>query len=237
MPLQGLDLELLRRDSFKFLEYETKFGADTLVKLYRIRYSGTKFYTLRSPDWSSKLYFHGTGHCGCLYVRGQNENEYNEPDEWKDDDEEDDDGVAALQMDGLAIKEETLSVSMADEITSVIKVEAKDWCKDSSCQTKGILNEGHRRRLIQRGDGHYFTAHAQTAKYFAVQKMSLLQNPMEGMLYSVFICRVRNVSSANFKYVVNDEHQEFLSKVLVRAQVQYEKHRLAISSPVSELWL
>lgn len=87
MPLKGLHLELLRRDSFKFLEYEDKFGTDTLLKLYKVYYSGTKNYRLSSEEWSSALYFHGTAHCGCLYIRTQNLDEYNEFDEYYDSDE------------------------------------------------------------------------------------------------------------------------------------------------------
>ncbi|KAG0291620.1 hypothetical protein BGZ97_005834 [Linnemannia gamsii] len=90
MPLKEFHLELLRRDSFKFLEYGDMFGAHTLVKLYRIYYSGTSKHKLHSSERSHALYFHGKAHCRCLKVRSQNENEYNETDEWNDNGEPED---------------------------------------------------------------------------------------------------------------------------------------------------
>ncbi|KAG0287530.1 hypothetical protein BGZ96_008553 [Linnemannia gamsii] len=207
MPLKGLHLELLRRDSFKFLEYEDLFGADTLVKLYKIHYSGTSKHKLRSSEWSNALYFHGTAHCGCLSSRSQNENEYNEPDEWKDnrktEDRTDALNVDKQQVGGVVAVVEEMSVSVV--IESPIRIAAWDWCNDAACQTWGILNFGHRRPLIQRGEGHYFSAHSQTAKYFALQKLGQLKTANAGLLYSVFICRVRHVYIASYKYVMNDE--------------------------------
>lgn len=69
--------------------------------------------------------------------------------------------------------------------------------------------------------GHYFSAYYQTAKFFALQKLGELKTaryaiqrknlPMRaevGLLYSIFICRVRNVCMAGYKYVLNDEVRE-----------------------------
>lgn len=180
MPLKGLHLELLRRDSFKFLEYEDKFGTDTLVKLYKVHYSGTKHYRLRSEEWSSALYFHGTAHCGCLNIRAQNSNEYNEPDEWKDNGETEDLDVfdeerqqvnesdewrddseiedsdvfddEQQQADGaVSVKEEASTAVVGETRMTRIRIRAQDWCSGTFCQTKGILTCGHRRLLIQRG--------------------------------------------------------------------------------------
>lgn len=47
-----------------------------------------------------------------------------------------------------------------------------------------------------------------------------------GLLYSVFICRVRNVSMASYKYVSNDEVSEcfvIFSKVVMASIVMAEK--------------
>ncbi|KAF9339036.1 hypothetical protein BGZ91_007221 [Linnemannia elongata] len=254
MPLKGLHLELLRRDSFKFLEYEDKFGTDTLLKLYKVYYSGTKNYRLRSEEWSSVLYFHGTAHCGCLYIRTQNLNEYNELDEyyeleeckdfegyneleeyrynnlegynesneWKDDRDTkgaDDFNREQQQADSVVVVKEEGSMSVVGETRMTrIRVRAQDWCSSTFCPTKGILNFGHRKHLIQRGGGHYFSAYYQTAKFFALQKLGELKTakyaiqrknlPMRaevGLLYSIFICRVRNVCMTGYKYVLNDE--------------------------------
>ncbi|KAF9136787.1 hypothetical protein BGX30_010869 [Mortierella sp. GBA39] len=67
-------------------------------------------------------------------------------------------------------------------------------------------------------DGHYFSAYYQTAKHFALQKLGKLKaacaglqkknqvmTAEPGLLYSVLICQVRNVSKANNKYVINDK--------------------------------
>lgn len=155
MPLKGLHLELLRRDSFKFLEYEDKFGTDTLVKLYKVHYSGTKDYRLRSEEWSSAFYFHGTAHCGCLNIRAQNSNEYNEPNEWGDDGETEDADVfdeEQQQVDGVVSAKEKESMSAVGETRMTrIRIGAQDWCSGTYCQTKGILTCGHRRLLILRG--------------------------------------------------------------------------------------
>lgn len=69
--------------------------------------------------------------------------------------------------------------------------------------------------------GHYFSAYYQTAKFFALQKLGELKTakyafqrknlPMRaevGLLYTIFICRVRNVCMAGYKYVLNDEVKE-----------------------------
>lgn len=114
------------------------FGANTLVKLYRIHYSGTSKHRLRSSEWSHALYFHGTAHCGCLSAQSQNENEYNEPDEWKDNGETED-GTAALNVekqqvgDVVAVVEEEANVSVVVEYP--IRIVAWDWCQDAACQT------------------------------------------------------------------------------------------------------
>ena len=88
-------------------------------------------------------------------------------------------------------------------------------------------------------DGHYFSANYQTAKYFALQKLGQLKRvdaalqkkgqvmtAEAGLFYPVFICRVRNVSTASYKYVINDEVSErfvTLLKLVMASIVMAEK--------------
>jgi hypothetical protein len=88
-----------------------------------------------------------------LKVRSQNENEYNETDEWNDNGEPEDrtDGLDDEQqlVDSVVtvVKEESVSVV----VKSPIRIATWEWCKGITCQTRGILNLGHRRPLVQRG--------------------------------------------------------------------------------------
>ncbi|KAG0305705.1 hypothetical protein BGZ98_003715 [Dissophora globulifera] len=69
MPVQGLYVEPVEVSSSKFRKYESKFSG-RLLKLYTITYSDhmlKKFANdMSGIAWNTSLFFHGTGHCGCL---------------------------------------------------------------------------------------------------------------------------------------------------------------------------
>ncbi|KAF9086315.1 hypothetical protein BGX29_008659 [Mortierella sp. GBA35] len=69
MSLKGLHLEPLATDSAEFVQYQDVFGGPKLVKLYQITYEPTGLHNLEIFNSYPSLFFHGTGHCGCLARR------------------------------------------------------------------------------------------------------------------------------------------------------------------------
>ncbi|KAI8594691.1 hypothetical protein EDD21DRAFT_449193 [Dissophora ornata] len=68
MTLQGLHVEAVDPNSFEYGQHSSHFSG-RLVKLYRISYEGSVPRIIINGGWSSELFFHGTGHCGCLGER------------------------------------------------------------------------------------------------------------------------------------------------------------------------
>ncbi|KAF9294790.1 hypothetical protein BGZ88_003316 [Linnemannia elongata] len=69
MSLKGQHLEPLTPTSSEFLQYQGIFGTHNLFKLYKISYEPLGGHTL---DWFNgfpSIFYHGTGHCGCLQRR------------------------------------------------------------------------------------------------------------------------------------------------------------------------
>ncbi|KAF9099689.1 hypothetical protein BGX23_000063 [Mortierella sp. AD031] len=135
-----------------FLEYEDNFGADKLVKMYRISYSGTEGHQLGLEDWSEAIYYHGTGHCGCLSVH-ENEDKYTDDREVNQDlgsvmddktpllieEEDEEDGEDEDQ-------DQDQDTVMNDE--TPLLIDAKEWCGNGRCPTRGILNQEHQQKYI-----------------------------------------------------------------------------------------
>ncbi|KAG0253646.1 hypothetical protein BG011_006242 [Mortierella polycephala] len=65
MAFQGLFLEPLSSSSPDYIKYRSRFGSQ-LVRLYKITYNAVNPQTNHLGRWSSNVFFHGTGHCGCL---------------------------------------------------------------------------------------------------------------------------------------------------------------------------
>ncbi|KAK3831481.1 MAG: hypothetical protein J3R72DRAFT_478546 [Linnemannia gamsii] len=56
--------------SVEFLQYQAVFGANKLVKLYKVSYESTEYHVLDHFNGYPSIYYHGTGHCGCVLQRG-----------------------------------------------------------------------------------------------------------------------------------------------------------------------
>ncbi|KAF9144942.1 hypothetical protein BG015_012057 [Linnemannia schmuckeri] len=65
----GQHLEPLAPISSEFLQYQRLFGVNKLAKLYKIVYQPTGTHCLEQFT-CYPIFFHGTGHCGCLLKRG-----------------------------------------------------------------------------------------------------------------------------------------------------------------------
>ncbi|KAF9932155.1 hypothetical protein FBU30_008842 [Linnemannia zychae] len=74
MIFQGQKLERLSSNSPEFLEYQEIFGGKILVKLYKISYEPIGQYKLNRFRTFPAIYYHGTGHCGCVLKRGAKSN-------------------------------------------------------------------------------------------------------------------------------------------------------------------
>ncbi|KAG0071208.1 hypothetical protein BGZ89_011282 [Linnemannia elongata] len=70
MSLKGQHLEPLAVTSPEFLQYQAVFGAHKLAKLYKIIYETTGTHSLDQFNLYPSIFFHGTGHCGCVLSRG-----------------------------------------------------------------------------------------------------------------------------------------------------------------------
>ncbi|KAF8947763.1 hypothetical protein BGZ47_008005 [Haplosporangium gracile] len=70
MSLKGQYLEPLAPISPEFIQYQHHFGGNKLVKLYKIVYEPTGTHRLEQFSDYPLIFFHGTGHCGCLLKRG-----------------------------------------------------------------------------------------------------------------------------------------------------------------------
>ncbi|KAK3840164.1 MAG: hypothetical protein JOS17DRAFT_798191 [Linnemannia elongata] len=70
MSLKGQYLEPLAPTSPEFLQYQAVFGVHKLAKLYKIIYEATGTHTLDQFNLYPLIFFHGTGHCGCVLNRG-----------------------------------------------------------------------------------------------------------------------------------------------------------------------
>ncbi|KAF9543762.1 hypothetical protein EC957_000457 [Mortierella hygrophila] len=69
MGLKGQHLEPLAPTSPEFLQYQAVFGAHKLVKLYKIIYETMGTHSLHEFNLYPSVFFHGTGHCGCVSRR------------------------------------------------------------------------------------------------------------------------------------------------------------------------
>lgn len=67
MAFKGLHLEPVPNTDAEFLAHSPSFNGH-LLKLYKITYKGQTARATKAK-WSSKYYFHGTGHCGCATTR------------------------------------------------------------------------------------------------------------------------------------------------------------------------
>ncbi|KAG0274856.1 hypothetical protein BGZ95_009406 [Linnemannia exigua] len=70
MSLKGQHVETQAPTTSEYLQYQAIFGAHKLVKLYKIRYEPIGAHTLDSFTAFPSIYYHGTGHCGCVITRG-----------------------------------------------------------------------------------------------------------------------------------------------------------------------
>ncbi|OAQ27313.1 hypothetical protein K457DRAFT_127485 [Linnemannia elongata AG-77] len=66
MTLKGQHLELLPVDSPEYKKHINKFKDLHLINLYKIHYTGADKNNNSDDSWSDPIYFHGTGHCGCI---------------------------------------------------------------------------------------------------------------------------------------------------------------------------
>ncbi|KAF9143284.1 hypothetical protein BGX30_000876 [Mortierella sp. GBA39] len=69
MSLKGQHLEPLAPTSPEFLQYQAVFGRHKLVKLYKIIYETMGTHSLDKFNPYPSIFFHGTGHCGCVSKR------------------------------------------------------------------------------------------------------------------------------------------------------------------------
>ncbi|KAF9429165.1 hypothetical protein BGZ76_001720 [Entomortierella beljakovae] len=83
MSLQGINVEALAKDSEEFQGYSQKMNYK-LIKLYKITY--IQMNPLNLPDsFGNETYFHGTGHCGCLWGWARSHQKDIKPSEWCND--------------------------------------------------------------------------------------------------------------------------------------------------------
>lgn len=66
MTLKGQHLELLPVDSPEYKKHINKVKDLHLINLYKIHYTGADKNNNSDDSWSDPIYFHGTGHCGCI---------------------------------------------------------------------------------------------------------------------------------------------------------------------------
>ncbi|KAG0381165.1 hypothetical protein BGX24_008069 [Mortierella sp. AD032] len=82
-------------------------------------------------------------------------------------------------------------------------VNAKEWCQNLRCATRGILNNGY--LLVHSGRGHFFTPQTTIAQEYAVSRNKNRHgNPL---LLSVFIVKAQNIKkhqTPSYFYVSSD---------------------------------
>ncbi|KAG0284792.1 hypothetical protein BGZ96_010868 [Linnemannia gamsii] len=219
MQLQGTHLELLPNDSPHHVYHQRKLGSDTLLRLYKLAYSGTKHLQLRSKKWSTAKYYHGTGHCGCLDLQlGQQDGDLekteddentseDEPTEDSEDQDMKDDSEDGAESEGESKEDEDDEDDDDEEVAPepAVHIKVSEWCSEIHCATRGILTHGHNCRFIIRGAGHYFSSLTKVAKSYALTKTGEACGFIdENVLYPLFICKARNVLSSNYRYVASD---------------------------------
>ncbi|KAG0377964.1 hypothetical protein BGX24_005053 [Mortierella sp. AD032] len=70
MSLKGQHIEPIAPTTPEYLRHQAIFGAYKLAKLYKITYEPIGAHALDSFNAFPSIYYHGPGHCGCLFTRG-----------------------------------------------------------------------------------------------------------------------------------------------------------------------
>lgn len=66
--VKGVEIQPQASTTPEYKSYNSKLGGK-LVKLYKITYEENTPNGSRTSGWSQAIYFHGTGHCGCVDTR------------------------------------------------------------------------------------------------------------------------------------------------------------------------
>ncbi|KAK3820293.1 MAG: hypothetical protein J3Q66DRAFT_429156, partial [Benniella sp.] len=66
--IKGVEVQPQASTTPEYKSYNSKLGGK-LVKLYKITYEENTPNGSRTSGWSQAIYFHGTGHCGCVDTR------------------------------------------------------------------------------------------------------------------------------------------------------------------------
>ncbi|KAG0210633.1 hypothetical protein BGX33_004790 [Mortierella sp. NVP41] len=120
-----------------------------------------------AADWTGASYFHGTGHCDCVDIRGRTE---------------------YLQQPSFELPSGT------EEAAPLIPTE--DWCETHMpCATRGILRKGYRHQYIVNGGGHYFSRNVRDAMDYAIMRLkeSFVGELPRDQRLSLFLCKAQNV--------------------------------------------
>ncbi|KAG0195557.1 hypothetical protein BGX28_001091, partial [Mortierella sp. GBA30] len=70
MAFRGLHIEPLPQSDPEYIAHSRSFDGQ-LVKLYKLAYKDMSLELCTT--WSTGVYFHGTGHCGCVQTRQASE--------------------------------------------------------------------------------------------------------------------------------------------------------------------
>lgn len=183
------------------------------MSLFKVSHDGglATYATPGSAEgWSSELYYHGTGHCGCLTMRSLSMSAAVVlAIEWC--------GVSTCATRGIFKYEHLNTISRGGMFVSFTKSILLMSCVCMSGCSKNFTRA--KRLLIPFFffPGHFFTPVFKLAKAYA-----RFRSPKECLLFA-FLCRVRN---AQFKghdvyYVDKDEH--YLSLVCHQEHGSFER--------------
>src|SRR5690554_2960796 len=172
MAFQGLHLESLSQTSSEYALHRPKFK-NLLVKLYRITYKkSTTNAADTAENWSTGLYFHGTGHCGCLHARQLASDMLIKADEWCN-------GTSCATR-GILQFGHLMQLSFSSmNVYCCLQYNRQFYsCEKINAPTFCYV------------DGHFFSENLQTSMRYAMGKSG--GNGIQ--LLPIFLCRIRNAN-------------------------------------------